>query len=222
MSDRPRLAPALGLSSVPPPPPRPARKKITPPPTKNSDGAPAASDTKPEGEDQDTRDRDASLTSRTEIQPGSRRSRGAATPVADSTGGMRQTTLWLPLELEARLREIALEENLTQAEVVLNSIERAYDHLSDLVQDDLDDRGSGGGLFPDRPAARPQQGPAATVSLRTTAANLDVIDTVVTTTGARNRSHLVAVALSAADTVPTLSSRGLPEPAPSSVSEVGR
>lgn len=204
MSDRPRLAPALGLSSVPPPPPRPARKTITPPPPRQSESAPATPDATPDAsagsENQNARESDVPSTTRSATPPGGRRTRGTATPVADSTGGMRQTTLWLPLELKARLRETALEENLTQAEVVLNSIEQAYDQLSDLVQDDLDDRGSGGGLFPDRPAARPQQGPAATVSLRTTAANLDVIDTVVTTTGARNRSHLVAVALTAADT----------------------
>lgn len=124
----------------------------------------------------------------------------ARTPAVAREGSgdaIKHTTVLLPAGAAEWLREKARQSDQTQVAVILDCIERAYDQLPALIARETG-AGGGPGLFPNRPAARPApNGLTATLGIRTTVANLNVIDGIVEATGARNRSHLVAVALAA-------------------------
>lgn len=132
------------------------------------------------------------------VQPTRRRGATAAKSAPSETS--RQTTILLPAGIAEWLRDTARQTSRTQLAVILDAIEHHHAHLQNLVDESSATTGSASssGLFPDRPAGRAHNpGLTTTVGIRTTAANLEVIDRIAATTGARNRSHLIALALMA-------------------------
>lgn len=184
MNDRPKLAPALGLvrDRIDGPPPRrptPVPEAPTPAP---SDAA------RPEAD-------------RSEKAPGESKAKKASRPKASSTstGGMKRTTISIPLRLAAQMRaSLQTGRKVTQVQFILNAIESNAHRLKELVEAEKPATPTSGGLFPDRSSARSQVEERTTINFDTTEANLKVIDALVDKTGADSRSQLIRAALRAA------------------------
>lgn len=172
MSERTPLTPAAGLtaSRIQAPPPRPV-----------PEATPAESSPVP-----------------APVTPKAKTPKQRPAASSKSSGGGRVTSLTLPLELHQRLRAHTVGSGLNHSETILAAIESQHAQLPALVAAaQATTPPQGGGLFPDPTVPRPS-GPARTTAhLRTTAANLAVIDALVASTGAASRSQLIATALKA-------------------------
>lgn len=183
MSERPQLAPALGLvrDRISGPPPRP---KTTAP----VQGAPAMeSDAEPE-------------------KPSAERGAGEAKPKkaarskasSASTGGMRRTTISIPQRLAAGMRErLQANRKVSQIQFILNAIEANAHRLAELVENERPPAPTTGGLFPDQSTGRNAVEERTTINFDTTEANLKVIDSLVEKHGADSRSQLIRAAVRA-------------------------
>lgn len=182
MSERPQLAPALGL----------VRDRIAGPPPRRQapDRAPVAA---PEGTaepDKPSAEREA-----VEAKP-----RKAIRPKASSasTGSIKRTTISIPQRLATSMRErLQVDRKVSQVQFILNAIEANAYRLADLLENERPAGSTIGGLFPDRSANRNAVEERTTINFDTTEANLKVIDSLVETHGADSRSQLVRVALRA-------------------------
>lgn len=181
MNDRPKLAPALGL----------VRDRIDGPPPRRPiavSEAPAPSETaRPEAD-------------RSEKAPGEPKVKRASRPKASSasTGGMKRTTISIPLRLAAQMRaSLETDRKVTQVQFILNAIESNAHRLAELVEKERPAAPTTGGLFPDQSAGRNAIEERTTINFDTTEANLKVIDSLVEKHGADSRSQLIRAALRA-------------------------
>lgn len=183
MSDRPKLEPALGL----------VRERIGAPPPRRA--TPAAPVIAPERTETPLPDASASESGAAEIKP-----KKASRPKASSasTGGMRRTTISLPQQLAAQMRErLQADRNITQIQFILHAIEANAHRLAELVTAERPTAAKSGGLFPDQGTVRRSVEERTTINFDTTEANLKVIDELVEKSGAASRSQLIRVALRA-------------------------
>lgn len=183
MNDRPKLEPALGL----------VRDRIGAPPPRRA--TPAAPITTPGPSETPRSESSASEKASAEIKP-KKTSRSRASSA--STGGLRRTTISLPQELAAKMREnLQADRSLTQIQFILNAIETNAHRLAELVTAERPTAAKGGGLFPDQGSVRGSVEERTTINFDTTEANLKVIDGLVEKSGAASRSQLIRVALRA-------------------------
>lgn len=183
MSDRPQLAPALGLvrDRIAGPPPR--RPTPAPAPEPKADAAPQGTPTAADSGPADTKPKKATR----------------AKASSASTGGLKRTTVSIPQRLVASMRDrLQTDRKVSQIQFILNAIEMNADRLKDLVDQEKPALPTRGGLFPDQSAARTPIEERTTINLDTTEANLRVIDSLVEKNGADSRSQLIRAALRAA------------------------
>jgi hypothetical protein len=121
-----------------------------------------------------------------------------------SHGGTRSISFTTPVLVRDLLRTTARASERTVAEVVLGAVSDSRERLGDLVAAERPTSPSTFVLFPD-PAAAPARSsePRVTVTLRTTAANIQVLDDLVVSHRADDRSQLITAALRAALTPAT-------------------
>jgi metal-responsive CopG/Arc/MetJ family transcriptional regulator len=182
MSERPQLAPALGL----------VRDRISGPPPRRQTSAPApvaapAGNAEPE---KPSEERGA-----VEAKP-----KKAARPKASSasTGGMKRTTISIPQRLAASMRErLQADRTVSQIQFILNAIEANAHRLAELVEKERPAAPTTRGLFPDQSTSRNAIEERTTINFDTTEANLKVIDSLVEKHGADSRSQLIRAALRA-------------------------
>lgn len=171
MSERVPLAPVPGLTrtAVIPPPsrPRPAVAKAAAEPEMSA----APSDPQP-------------------APP--RRPRAARPRASEGATTVRATTLSLPVRLVEALKARATNDRITQVDVLMDALVAAKQELPDLVQVP-ENRASEDGLFVRRRAVVSE--PTATLSIRMLSRNVDAIDELVASHGAKSRSALCAAAL---------------------------
>ncbi len=181
MSERQRLPEAVGLvrGRVPGPPPRPKsteRFAQVPTPVPPTSGETPAS-------------------SGDEMSQPTRRSRPKASET--STGGMSKTSISLPSNLVASLRErLQADPAVTQIQFILEAVERNATRLKELIDADRP-RANDQELFAGVRRGRRAAGERAVVSFSITSADLKVLDMLVKEAGALNRSQLIRVALQA-------------------------
>lgn len=185
MSERPQLAPALGLvrDRISGPPPRRQTQTPTPAPVTTE----AEGDTEP-------------AKPSAERGPSEAKPRKAARPKASSasTGGLRRTTISIPQRLAAGMRErLQADRKVSQIQFILNAIEANAHRLAELVEKERPTAPTAGGLFPDQSTGRNAIEERTTINFDTTEANLKVIDSLVEKHGADSRSQLIRAALRA-------------------------
>lgn len=182
MSERPQLAPALGL----------VRDRISGPPPRQQTPAPAPV-TAAEGNVEQAKpstDRGA-----VEAMP-----KKTARPKASSasTGGMKRTTISIPQRLAAGMRErLQTDRKVSQIQFILNAIEANAHRLAELVENERPAAPTSGGLFPDPSTSRNAIEERTTINFDTTEANLAVIDSLVEKHGADSRSQLIRAVIRA-------------------------
>ncbi|MGK2876115.1 MAG: CopG family ribbon-helix-helix protein [Nocardioides sp.] len=182
MSERPQLAPALGL----------VRDRISGPPPRRQTAAPApvaapAGNAEPEKPNEER--------GAVEAKP-----KKAARPKASSasTGGMKRTTISIPQRLAASMRErLQADRKVSQIQFILNAIEANAHQLAELVEKERPAAPTTRGLFPDQSTSRNVIEERTTINFDTTEANLKVIDSLVEKHGADSRSQLIRAALRA-------------------------
>lgn len=182
MSERPQLAPALGL----------VRDRISGPPPRRQTPAPAPV-TAPEG----NAEPEKPSAERGAVEA---KSKKAARPKASSasTGGMKRTTISIPQRLAASMRErLQADRKVSQIQFILNAIEANAHRLAELVEKERPAAPTTGGLFPDQSTSRNAIEERTTINFDTTEANLKVIDSLVEKHGADSRSQLIRAALRA-------------------------
>lgn len=182
MSERPQLAPALGLvrDRISGPPPRRQTAAAAPVTAAERDAEPA----------NPSADRGA-------VEAKAKRT---ARPKASSasTGGMKRTTISIPQRLAAGMRErLQADRKVSQIQFILNAIEANAHRLAELVEKERPTAPTTGGLFPDQSTSRNAIEERTTINFDTTEANLKVIDSLVETHGADSRSQLIRAALRA-------------------------
>lgn len=177
---RTRLAPATALSKVTPLPPRPR-------------AAPAPTDTAA------TTHGESKPTEPTRAQPTAASSTSPQRPMSqNSSGGNRPMSFTTPLPIREALRGSVRQSDATVAEVVLGAVADNLEDLTQLVAAERPADTPARGPFPDAAAAPARTTePRATVSLRLTAANLDVLNDLAHRHHADNRSQLITAALRA-------------------------
>ena len=114
-------------------------------------------------------------------------------PRSASADTVRNVTLSLPIAVVEALRQRAVADQVSQAEVLLDALEATSPRLAQLVADAMPTRQKG--LFV-RARPRPDD-PSTVLPLRILSRNAAVIDELVTQTGAPSRSMMCAVALRA-------------------------
>lgn len=115
-----------------------------------------------------------------------------------STSPLRDMSFTTPLSIRERLRRAASDPHTTKGAVVLAAVEANVDQLIDLVEAERATSPATGNLFPDPAMTLRAAGePRVPESLRLTERNLGVLDRLVATTGAENRSQLLTAALRA-------------------------
>lgn len=182
MSERPQLAPALGL----------VRDRISGPPPRRQTSAPAPA-AAPAGNAEPEKPSEERGT--VEAKP-----KKAARPKASSasTGGMKRTTISIPQRLAASMRErLQADRKVSQIQFILNAIEANAHRLAELVEKERPAAPTTGGLFPDQSTSRNAIEERTTINFDTTEANLKVIDSLVEKHGADSRSQLIRAALRA-------------------------
>lgn len=176
---RTRLAPATALSKVTPLPPRPW-------------AVPAPTDTPATTHDE------SKPTEPTRAQPTAPSTSPHRPTSQSSSGGNRPMSFTTPLPIREALRDSVRQSDATVAEVVLGAIADNLEDLTQLVVAERPADTPARGPFPDAAAAPARTTePRATVSLRLTAANLDVLNNLVHRHHADNRSQLITAALRA-------------------------
>ena len=118
----------------------------------------------------------------------------ATAPVSsqDSTGGLRPTSFSVPATLIDRLATFkAAHGGLTTADVLLDALEATEADVPAALGPAPSE-----GRFARSPARRrPDQGRLGQLHVRLMASNFDILDDLVTKSGASSRSHLVTTAL---------------------------
>ena len=118
----------------------------------------------------------------------------ATAPVSsrDSTGGLRPTSFSVPATLIDRLATFkAANGGLTTADVLLDALESTEADVPAALGPAPSE-----GRFARSPARRrPDQGRLGQLHVRLMASNFDILDDLVTKSGASSRSHLVTTAL---------------------------
>lgn len=114
---------------------------------------------------------------------------------APGAGRMRSSSMHIRSALVER---IVTERNTTgrsNGQIIIAALEAAVPHLPQLLPPIAEP--TGGGLFAARPTHAPRvtEGPYSPLNVRLFDADFTVLDQLVTTYGARSRSHLVDVAL---------------------------
>lgn len=183
MSERPQLAPALGL----------VRDRISGPPPRRQTPAPAPVTAAAEGNAEPAKP--SAERGAVEAKP-----KKAVRPKASSasTGGMRRTTISIPQRLAAGMRErLQADRKVSQIQFILNAIEANAHRLAELVEKERPAAPTTGGLFPDQSTGRNAIEERTTINFDTTEANLKVIDSLVEKHGADSRSQLIRAALRA-------------------------
>lgn len=178
MSERTPLPAVAGLART---------AKLPPPPTRRPRRVPVTEPETPVMEQQAEQD-----------QPDTRKTgpverRKVLAQSGKPTLPMRSTSLTLPVDLIARVRERARSEEISQADLLLDAISATQDSLDVSEWQDTQAR-TDDGLFVRTPT-REQHGPVATLSLRLRGENLQAIDGLVERLGAPSRSALCAAAL---------------------------
>lgn len=112
---------------------------------------------------------------------------------SDAAELMRATTLSLPAAVVAALKQRAVTDRVSQAEVLLDALSATATELADLVGSTRP-QPTREGLFLRLPARGPAE-PMATLSLRMLTRNVEAIDDLVTRTEAPSRSLLCSAAL---------------------------
>lgn len=106
--------------------------------------------------------------------------------------------VYLADDLVAEVGAACARDRITRTQLVLHALEATHQQLGDLVARDLEPRVIRGTLFDEVVTTHRQNQPAKRqVMIQPTRAQLEVIDKLVSDSGARDRSHLVAVALAA-------------------------
>lgn len=106
--------------------------------------------------------------------------------------------VYLADDLVAEVGAACARDRLTRTQLVLHALEATHRQLGDLVAQDLEPRVIHGTLFDEVVTTHRQNQPAKRqVMIQPTRTQLEVIDKLVKDSGARDRSHLVAVALAA-------------------------
>lgn len=110
----------------------------------------------------------------------------------DSTGGLRPTSFSVPATLIDRLATFkAANGGLTTADVLLDALESTEADVPAALGPAPSE-----GRFARSPARRrPDQGRLGQLHVRLMASNFDILDELVTKSGASSRSHLVTTAL---------------------------
>ena len=122
------------------------------------------------------------------------------TPAATTTQNERQrinVTVYVVPELAAELRSRSAATGVTVSDLVVQALVFVADHAGEAVADDvrLDAvTGDGGGLFDVTPS-RPTGVAKTQLGVRMTRHNKDGLDQLTQISGARDRSHLVSVAV---------------------------
>lgn len=132
-----------------------------------------------------------------------RRTPPAPEPGADTSFQVQVYVLPGVLSAASRRRK---DDGLTNAEVAFDAVDAVQSRLPGLVRDRRTKPRQEGSLFPARAVRRPRAGADAGATegrrvpwvMRCTAAELEVLDRLVASTGAESRSELVSVALEAA------------------------
>lgn len=106
--------------------------------------------------------------------------------------------VYLADDLVAEVGAACARDRVTRTQLVLHALEATHQRLGDLIAQDLAPRVIHGTLFDEVVTTHRQNQPAKRqVMIQPTRTQLEVIDKLVKDSGARDRSHLVAVALSA-------------------------
>lgn len=106
--------------------------------------------------------------------------------------------VYLTDDLVAEVGAACARDRITRTQLVLHALEATHQQLGDLVATDLEPKVIRGTLFDEVVTTHRQNQPAKRqVMIQPTRTQLEVIDKLVTDCGARDRSHLVAVALAA-------------------------
>lgn len=111
-----------------------------------------------------------------------------------STGGVRRVAFRLAPDLYERLAAAATTRKSSHGQIVLDAVEAAAmnpDNLASLVAEPA---AATSGLFPRLPQ-RPPAEASIPAEIRIDARAVDILDQLVTQSGARNRTHLITAAL---------------------------
>lgn len=191
--------PKLGTEAVSPPSPdlsgmlprrRTARRTATPP--EQAEQPPAeqapAKDQEPRPKPQDDPQPERQEQEKTPTVPASQRVQGPRI----------NRVVYLPDPLFRQVGAACAEQRITRTQLVLQAVEATYPQLEELIAQDLAPHVIKGTLFDTVVTSSRQQEPAKRqMMIQLTAQQAQVLDSLVPTCGARNRSHLVQVALSA-------------------------
>ena len=175
--ERTPLAAVAGLSrtaQLPPPPPRR--------PQKGSDPAPSAPAMTAEP---------ASAATKSEPRPSSKTGRKR---VSNDAATMRNISLSLPASLVEEIRTRARRDRSTHAELLLDALTAAEEHLTELLEV-AGPQETNEGPFLRRPARPVSADPMSIFTVRMLSPNLDAIDAMVERSSAASRSALCAAAL---------------------------
>lgn len=195
--------PKLGTEAVSPPSPdlsgmlprrRTARRTATPP--EQAEQPPAeqapAKDQEPRPEPQDDPQPERQEQEQEQEQV-------PTVPASQRVQGPRiNRVVYLPDPLFRQVGAACAEQRITRTQLVLQAVEATYPRLEELIAQDLAPHVIKGTLFDTVVISSRQQEPAKRqMMIQLTAQQAQVLDSLVPTCGARNRSHLVQVALSA-------------------------
>lgn len=114
----------------------------------------------------------------------------APAPRRSSGGASSNRSVYLDVEVRAALRQRAAQTGQTLTDIILTSVEAAYDKLDDL----LDPPPAAGGLFERAPVRRRKPGERMHTTLRLTPRNEEILDEITSRYGA-GRSELIEAAL---------------------------
>lgn len=110
-------------------------------------------------------------------------------------GNMRSSSLHLRSDLVQKVIDERTSNATSNGQVIIAALEVAAPHFTELLPPVAEP--TGGGLFATRTSRAPRvvQGPHSALNVRLFEADFTVLDQLVTTHGARSRSHLVDTAL---------------------------
>lgn len=190
MSTDEKTAPQLGQDAVAPPA-RDLGALLAPRTRKTPTGQDQQPTDTPPGEGTDQQDTQEPPDT---PAPGPRRPPSAA---ADAHLRISRV-VYLADDLVADVGAACARDRITRTQLVLQALEATHTHLGELIAQDLEPKVIHGTLFDEVVTTHRQNQPAKRqVMIQPTRAQLEVIDRLVTDSGARDRSHLVAVALTA-------------------------
>lgn len=200
----PSAAPRRDLSSILGPRPRPHARPTPPvdepPPTGVQDDQPVPPDEDHEGTEA------ASTSPKTKKKSGARPSTkpapdpGPARKVSTAADAALKVdrVVYLPDDITVRLAADCARQRLTRTQMVLTALEATHQDLPELIEASLAPKVTHGALFDVvTPATRRDQPAKRQVFITPTRQQLDIIDSLRESTGARDRSHLIMVALDA-------------------------